>query len=152
MGSFSHDPLDGAADVTTDADIDVDTDIGSALQTYGYGASIIGSTIGQPGWYQYFDLPMDGEDGYEEITTPVIATANGLFSAGGAVACLMFMFTGDYLGRLRNIQLGCLLGLLGGTLQGAAQNMESVSNPRQGTKKVDTNRANSRLTVLPLRT
>ncbi|KAI1867735.1 uncharacterized protein JN550_006876 [Neoarthrinium moseri] len=91
--------------------------------TYGYGASIIGSTIGQPGWYAFFDLPATGEPGYDTITTPAIATANGLFSAGGAVACLIFMWSGDYFGRLRNIQFACTLGILGGALQSGAQSL-----------------------------
>ncbi|KAH6697166.1 general substrate transporter [Plectosphaerella plurivora] len=92
--------------------------------TYGYGASIIGSTIGQPGWYDFFSLPMIGENGYESITTPAIATANGLFSAGGAVSCLLIMAFGDRFDRLRNIQIGCALGIIGGILQGAAQNLQ----------------------------
>ncbi|KAL6865489.1 hypothetical protein ACO1O0_001583 [Amphichorda felina] len=91
--------------------------------TYGYGASIIGSTIGQPGWYAFFDLPVDGEPGYDTITTPAIATANGLFSAGGAVACLIVMWACDYFGRARSIQFACLLGIIGGALQSGAQNL-----------------------------
>ncbi|KAH8669434.1 general substrate transporter [Ilyonectria robusta] len=91
--------------------------------TYGYAASIIGSTIGQPGWYAFFDLPLDGEPGYDTITTPAIATANGLFSAGGAVSCLILMWSCDYFGRLRSIQIGCALGMLGGMLQSGAQNL-----------------------------
>ena len=99
-------------------------------QTYGYGASIIGSTIGQPGWYKFFNLPMTGENGYETITTPAIATANGLFSAGGAVACLLMMAFGDHFDRMRNIQLGCVLGILGGILQSAAQDMQTFQAGR----------------------
>lgn len=91
--------------------------------TYGYGASIIGSTIGQPGWYAFFNLPAAGMPGYDSITTPAIATANGLFSAGGAVACLILMVSCDYFDRVRNIQIGCLLGILGGALQSGAQNL-----------------------------
>ncbi|VUC32451.1 unnamed protein product [Clonostachys rosea] len=91
--------------------------------TYGYGASIIGSTIGQPGWYSFFNLPATGEPGYDIITTPAIATANGLFSAGGAVACLILMWSCDYFDRVRNIQIGCALGILGGVLQCAAQSL-----------------------------
>ena len=30
------------------------------MTQYGYGASIIAQTIGQPMWYQYFDLAQDG--------------------------------------------------------------------------------------------
>lgn len=67
---------------------------------------------------------MTGQPGYDSKTTPVIATANGLFSAGGAVACLLVMWSCDFLGRVRNIQLGCLLGILGGALQGGAANLE----------------------------
>lgn len=92
-------------------------------KTYGYGASIISSTIGQPGWYAFFDLPTDGQPGYDTKTTPTIATANGLFSAGAAVACLILMWSCDYLGRVRNMQIGCLLGILGGALQSGAQNL-----------------------------
>ncbi|KAG9252397.1 uncharacterized protein F5Z01DRAFT_690601 [Emericellopsis atlantica] len=89
-----------------------------------YGASIIGSTIGQPGWYSYFNLPAAGEEGYASITTPAIATANGLFSAGGAVASLIVMWASDYFGRVRSIQIACVLGVLGGALQSAAQNLD----------------------------
>ncbi|KAI6080306.1 sugar porter family MFS transporter [Hypoxylon rubiginosum] len=91
--------------------------------TYGYGASVIGSTIGQPGWYDFFALPQTGQPGYEQITTPVIATANGLLSAGAAVACLALTVTGDLYGRVRNLQAGCLLGILGGALQGGAASL-----------------------------
>ncbi|KAL6400039.1 High-affinity glucose transporter [Ilyonectria robusta] len=77
----------------------------------------------QPGWYAFFDLPLDGEPGYDTITTPAIATANGLFSAGGAVSCLILMWSCDYFGRLRSIQIGCALGMLGGMLQSGAQNL-----------------------------
>jgi MFS family permease len=65
-----------------------------------------------------------GEDGYASITTPAIATANGLFSAGGAVASLIVMWASDYVGRVRSIQIVCVLGVLGGALQSAAQNLE----------------------------
>jgi len=90
------------------------------LQTYGYSSSIIGSTIGQPGWYEYFDLPQTGEPGYGNRTTNVIATANGLFSAGGAVGCLLIMWAAMALGRKRCIQFGALMCILGGALQGGA--------------------------------
>ncbi|ORY56312.1 sugar porter family MFS transporter [Pseudomassariella vexata] len=98
--------------------------------TYGYGASVIGSTIGQPGWYTFFQLPRHGEPGYGTITTPVIATANGIFSAGAAVACLVLMWSGDCFGRVRNIQAGCLLGILGGVLQGGAVNLAMLQTGR----------------------
>ncbi|KAK7988381.1 hypothetical protein PG989_008696 [Apiospora arundinis] len=98
--------------------------------TYGYGASVISSTIGQPGWYAFFNLPPAGEAGYDAITTPVIATANGLLSAGAAAACLAVMWTGDRFGRIRNLQAACLLGILGGALQGGAANLATFQAGR----------------------
>lgn len=95
-------------------------------QTYGYCASIISSTIGQPGWYEYFKLPQEGEPGYASITTPAIATANGVFSAGGAVGSLFIMWSCDYFGRKVNIQLGAIFSVLGGALQGGAANLKCV--------------------------
>ncbi|PYH78319.1 MFS general substrate transporter [Aspergillus uvarum CBS 121591] len=59
--------------------------------TYGYCSSIISSTIGQPGWYTYFNLPQEGQPGYASTTTSAISTANGVYSAGGAVGCLFIM-------------------------------------------------------------
>ena len=79
---------------------------------------VIASTIGQPGWYSYFSLPTIDELGYASTTTSVIATANGVFSAGGAVGSLFMMWLCDAAGRKRSIQLGALLSLLGGALQG----------------------------------
>jgi len=88
--------------------------------TYGYCASVIGSTIGQPGWYLFFSLPQQGEPGYDTTTTHAIATANGLFSAGGAVGALLVMWSADAFGRKRNIQIGSLLAVVGGAFQGGA--------------------------------
>ena len=68
--------------------------------------------------YGYFSLPLQGEPGYASTTTHVIATANGVFSAGGAVGSLLVMWSCDAFGRKRNIQLGAFLSLLGGALQG----------------------------------
>lgn len=55
---------------------------------------------------------MSGEPGYATITASKLATANGLFSAGAAVACLVVMYTAERFGRLQNIRFGA------GTLKG----------------------------------
>lgn len=59
--------------------------------TYGHCSSVTESTIGQPGWYEFFDLPLQGEPGYASKTTDAIATANGIYSAGGAIGTLFIM-------------------------------------------------------------
>ncbi|RNJ55771.1 hypothetical protein D7B24_008199 [Verticillium nonalfalfae] len=91
--------------------------------TYGYCSSVIGSTIGQPGWYEFFDLPLQGEPGYATKTTDAIATANGIYSAGGAIGTLFIMWAATALGRKRCIQIGGAFSLLGGALQGGAANL-----------------------------
>ncbi|KAK2775178.1 hypothetical protein FQN52_004059 [Onygenales sp. PD_12] len=88
--------------------------------TYGYCCAVISSTLGHPGWYSYFNLPVADSPGYSTITTPVIATANGVFSAGGAIGSLFMMWSCDAFGRKANIQLGSFLAILGGALQGGA--------------------------------
>lgn len=87
---------------------------------------MIGSTIGQPGWYSFFNLPTQGEVGYDTVTTNAIATANGVFSAGGAVGSLFMMWSCETWGRKVNIQLGAFLAIVGGALQGGAANLPYV--------------------------
>lgn len=96
-------------------------------KTYGYSTSIISSTIGQPGWFTYFGLPAEGKPGYDSITTPAISTANGVFSAGGAVGTLFMMWSCDFFGRKANIQLGAFLTMFGGALQGGANSLAYVT-------------------------
>lgn len=60
---------------------------------------------------------MQGEPGYGGKTTNAIATANGLYSAGGAVGSLFIMWSATTLGRKRSIQLGAILAIIGGAFQ-----------------------------------
>jgi sugar porter (SP) family MFS transporter len=91
--------------------------------TYGYCNAIIGFTIGQPGWYEFLSLvATPGEPGYSH-TTHVIATVNGLFSAGGAVGSLAVMFGGDRVGRKMVIVIGAGFSVLGGALQSGADSL-----------------------------
>ncbi|KAJ5960484.1 Major facilitator superfamily domain general substrate transporter [Penicillium vulpinum] len=83
----------------------------------------MGSTIGQPGWYAYFSLPAEGEPGYATITTPAISTANGVFSAGGAVGTLFIMWSCDFFGRRASIQFGAFFSLFGGALQAGSNSL-----------------------------
>ncbi|KMU84087.1 low-affinity L-arabinose transport system proton symport protein [Coccidioides immitis H538.4] len=65
-----------------------------------------------------------GLAGYDTVTTNAIATANGVFSAGGAVGSLFMMWSCEAWGRKVNIQLGSFLAILGGVLQGGAANLK----------------------------
>ncbi|PQE15748.1 sugar transporter protein [Rutstroemia sp. NJR-2017a BBW] len=94
--------------------------VGLGSFTYGYCSSVIASTIGQPGWYEYFHLPLEHQPGYSTTTTQAIATANGLYSTGGALGSLFIMWSAQVYGRKSSMQLGAALALLGGVLQGGA--------------------------------
>jgi MFS family permease len=61
--------------------------------TYGYSASVIGSTLGQPQFIKYFSL--DTRDN----GTDLISTMNGLFQAGGVIGSLSLPWVADKFGR-----------------------------------------------------
>ena len=63
---------------------------------------------------------MQGEPGYGDRTTRAIATANGLYSAGGAVGSLFIMWAATALGRRLSIQIGAACAIVGGAFQGGA--------------------------------
>lgn len=85
--------------------------------TYGYGASIVSTTVGQPGWIAAFDLTADPTSPAYSRYSDVTAATNGLFAAGGAVGCLICMVFLDLIGRKRSIQLGSLIEVFGAALQ-----------------------------------
>lgn len=87
-----------------------------------YGLAIIGSTVGQPNFYTYFNLPVQGEPGYAH-TTNMIGALNGINSAGAVVGCLAQAWTADYYGRKRTMQGGCVVLIIGGALCSGAVNM-----------------------------
>ncbi|SMQ51655.1 unnamed protein product [Zymoseptoria tritici ST99CH_3D7] len=80
-----------------------------------YGLAIIGSTVGQPSFYTYFDLATQGTPGYKH-TTNIIGGLNGLNSAGAIVGCLFSAWSGDVVGRKRTIEIGCAVLIVGGAL------------------------------------
>jgi sugar porter (SP) family MFS transporter len=87
-----------------------------------YGLAIIGSTVGQPNFYTYFNLPAEGQSGYA-YTTNMIGALNGINSAGAIVGCLSQAWTADYYGRKRTMQIGCVVLIIGGALCAGAVNM-----------------------------
>jgi len=80
-----------------------------------YGLAIIGSTVGQPNFYTYFNLATAGEPGYAH-TTNMIGALNGVNSAGAIGGCLLQAWTADEYGRKRTMQLGSVILVVGGAL------------------------------------
>ena len=67
--------------------------VGLGSMSYGYTASIIGTTLGQPSFISYFELDT------RENGTDLISTTNGLFQAGGVVGTLLLPNISDRYGR-----------------------------------------------------
>ncbi|KAF2774500.1 MFS transporter [Teratosphaeria nubilosa] len=80
-----------------------------------YGLAIIGSTVGQPNFYTYFDLATSDEPGYPH-TTNIIGALNGVNSAGCIIGALYSAWSADFWGRKHTMQIGCAILTLGGAL------------------------------------
>ena len=80
-----------------------------------YGLAIIGSTVGQPDFYTFFDLAAQGKPGYD-YTTNIIGALNGVNSAGAIIGAIFQAWSGDYFGRKRTIQFGLVVLIIGGAL------------------------------------
>lgn len=79
--------------------------------TYGYCASIIATTLGQPSFIAYFELDKRSD------AAGLIGAINGLFQAGGLIGSLSCMASADWLGRRKAILVAAIASLIGGGLQ-----------------------------------
>jgi sugar porter (SP) family MFS transporter len=83
--------------------------------TYGFSNSVIGSVLGLPGFFSYFDLRTTGHGASYE--TRIVGATSGLFAAGGAIGSFFLKFVADSLGRKRAIQIICVVCMISGALQ-----------------------------------
>jgi MFS family permease len=83
-----------------------------------YSDAIQITSIGQPGFYKYFNL-----DPTSAYTASIIGAVNSLFAAGAAVGAIAQGWVGDWLGRKRAIVGSCLFSLLGGALTAGSVNV-----------------------------
>ena len=74
--------------------------------TYGYSASVIGSTLGQPQFISYFDLDTRSN------RLDLISTMNGLYQAGGVIGTMCLPWVADKFGRKWAIGVVCSIALL----------------------------------------
>ncbi|KAL4875014.1 general substrate transporter [Aspergillus karnatakaensis] len=79
--------------------------------TYGYCASIIGSTLGQPSFTAYFGLDTANDANALE------GAMNGLFQAGGLFGTLISSWAADKYGRCKAIFAYTVVTVIGGALQ-----------------------------------
>ena len=68
--------------------------------TYGFNSAIIGSVIGLPSFFTYFDFVATSSYGGS-----IIGASNGLYAGGGAIGCWIVNWLSDKLGRRMAIQV-----------------------------------------------
>ena len=84
--------------------------------------AVISSTIGQSQFYVDMDLAPQGEPGYDH-TANIIGAMNGTNSAGSAIGAAFTVWAADKYGRLRSIQLGAIVLIIGAILCAASVNV-----------------------------
>ncbi|KAL4800101.1 general substrate transporter [Aspergillus venezuelensis] len=87
-----------------------------------YGLAIIGSTVGEPNLYTYFNLAPQGEPGYDH-TTRIIAALNGVNSAGAVAGCIFQVWSAEKFGRKWTMVMGCLVLIVGGAICAGSVNV-----------------------------
>lgn len=87
-----------------------------------YGLAIIGSTVGQPNFYTFFNLAPQGEPGYAH-TANIIAALNGVNSAGAIVGCGYHVWSSERYGRKWTMVVSSVILIIGGALCAGAVNM-----------------------------
>ncbi|RAH70428.1 putative sugar transporter [Aspergillus aculeatinus CBS 121060] len=83
--------------------------------TYGFDSAIIGSVFGLPSFFSYFGLTLNGSS-----SASIIGAANGLFAGGGMIGAAFNGWLADRLGRVKAIQIPCVLGVIAAAIMGAS--------------------------------
>ncbi|CRG88849.1 hypothetical protein PISL3812_05884 [Talaromyces islandicus] len=97
--------------------------------TYGYCFSVTSTTLGQPSFFEYFNLSQDTEAPQYAYTNRVIGGLNGCFSGGGLLGALVGGWACDALGRKKTLLLASPIAILGGALHGFAVGILMVIIP-----------------------
>ena len=85
--------------------------------TYGYSASIIGTTLAQPTFLAYFHLDTRAD------ATALISTMNGLYQVGGFLGVFTVSYFADKWGRRAAIGVSALITLVSGALLAGSVNV-----------------------------
>lgn len=91
--------------------------------TYGYSFSVTSTTLGQPAFFEYFDLSDDESSPSYAFTNRIIGGLNGCFSGGGFLGAVFSGWACDALGRKKTLLVATPIGVLGGVLQGGSVNL-----------------------------
>ncbi|OQV04830.1 hypothetical protein CLAIMM_09654 [Cladophialophora immunda] len=83
----------------------------------GYSAAIIGTTLGQPSFIEYFHLDT------REDATDLISTMNGIFQAGGVIGTISLPWVADRFGRKWGCAVPAILILVSGAILAGSVNV-----------------------------
>lgn len=79
---------------------------------------MIGSVLGLPSFYAYFDLDPKGPNAAR--TNSILGATSGLFAGGGAIGALILTWLADKVGRVRALQITCALCVLSAAIEGGS--------------------------------
>jgi MFS family permease len=74
--------------------------------------------LGLSSFFEYFDLDPNGPDAAR--ANSIIGATSGLFAGGGAIGALITTWLADKIGRVRSIQLTCLVCIIAAAIQGGS--------------------------------
>ncbi|KAL6252904.1 hypothetical protein RBB50_000623 [Rhinocladiella similis] len=80
--------------------------------TYGFNSAIIGSVIGLPSFYAYFDFVATSSYGGS-----ILGASNGLYAGAGCIGCWTVFWLLDRLGRKRAVQVICIVCIVSSAIQ-----------------------------------
>ncbi|CRL29315.1 Sugar/inositol transporter [Penicillium camemberti] len=84
--------------------------------TFGFNNSVIGSVLGLKSFFDYFDIDQNGGGRADSI----IGATSGLFAGGGALGSLALAPLANRAGRIRAIQVTCIICIIAGIIQAAS--------------------------------
>ena len=90
---------------------------GLGSMTYGYTASIIGTTLGQPTFIKYFNLDTRSN------ATDLISATNGVFQTGGVIGTMCLPWISDRWGRKWGIAFAAILAIISGAFLAGSTNI-----------------------------
>ena len=93
-----------------------------SLLAFSFPSSVIGTTLAQPSFYSYMNL-LHSEGEATSKTNSLIGAMSGVFQAGGVFGVLITTYIMEKWGRKSAVCFCSIIGLLGGALVVAAQNV-----------------------------
>ena len=68
-------------------------------------------------------------------TNAILGAINGVYAAGGAFGCVFNMWSSEFFGRKRSIQIGCCISIVGATIMTASVDIPMVREPNENSRK-----------------